>query len=282
MTTKKEPTWVTPWMRHISFGTRMISFNINYDNILKLVLTLVFAIGVWFTTFNPWLLLAGYLLSVFHIQCTSFIVHNVICHGFPYPKNRVFNSVMALGILLYSSFETKISYLAGYVHRGHHGKSDTENDPHRHFMNLSLPRTSTYARLTIRDIRKIKELPVLGFAYKYLWWMRLAFPIILLCIGWEYFLYLFCMPLFFNSLVAYTTLVAMHTDKFPLNYQSHVLNNGRDKSQNCPLSFWFMLGAAWHNNHHKYPSKMTDYKKKNWWEIEPLTWILKLLGEKTQ
>lgn len=51
----------------------------------------------------------------------------------------------------------------------------------------------------------------------------------------------------------------------------------KDKSTNNLLIGYVTTGEGWHNNHHKYPGSYTTQIK--WWEIDPLGWIIKLIGK---
>ena len=51
------------------------------------------------------------------------------------------------------------------------------------------------------------------------------------------------------------------------NYQT------KERSTNNPLLFPFILGEAWHNNHHGSPNSANNMKLK--FELDPHYWMLK-------
>jgi len=58
-----------------------------------------------------------------------------------------------------------------------------------------------------------------------------------------------------------------------LGYKNY---NTKDNSINSPWLFPFILGEAWHNNHHG-DAKNPNYGGRNWWELDPTYWIICLI-----
>ena len=57
-----------------------------------------------------------------------------------------------------------------------------------------------------------------------------------------------------------------------LGYRNY---NTIDDSTNVPWLWIFLLGDAWHNNHHRY-AKDSNFKRR-WWELDPAYWIICLI-----
>jgi stearoyl-CoA desaturase (delta-9 desaturase) len=175
-----------------------------------------------------------------------------------------------------------ISLLAGrgsplgwvYVHRQHHAYSDTEKDPHSpKFLKYKLFGFSHYKKqeeekmqiFIVKDLMNKEQL----FIHK--WYMAIIMTAIVVfsLISIELLYFAWILPAFL-----------VHISQNNFNYFGHMYGyrnfNTKDDSRNNMWLFPFILGEAWHNNHHKNPASVTTKIKHN--EYDPVLSLIKLVG----
>lgn len=154
-----------------------------------------------------------------------------------------------------------------YLHRNHHKYSDTEKDPHS-------PKVLGYKIFGFGHYKKQEEEQMQIFMVKDLmtkeqlfihkWYMAivLTFVIVLATISIQALYFAWILPAFL-----------VHLSQNNFNYFGHM--NGyrnfdtKDDSRNNIYLFPFILGEAWHNNHHAKPSNSTTKVNAN--EYDPLS-----------
>lgn len=176
---------------------------------------------------------------------------------------------------------TLLSILAGrgsplgwsYLHRKHHAYSDTEKDPHS-------PKILGYKIFGFGHYKKQEEEPMKIFMVKDLmtkeqlfihkWYIAivLTFVVLLAAINLELLYFAWILPAFL-----------VHLSQNNFNYFGHMVGYRnfvtKDDSRNNVWLFPFILGEAWHNNHHADPKNFTTTKKAS--EIDPLASFIKLI-----
>lgn len=175
---------------------------------------------------------------------------------------------------------TTIAVLAGrgsplgwvYVHRIHHATSDTEKDPHSpHFPTFKF----IGFRPVLDETKKInyfivKELltPTHKAIDKYYIGFILAFILFLGLIDVNLIMYAWALP-----------VLAVSMSQVAFNYFCHkqgYRNFETDDHSTNNIYMWpFILGDAWHNNHHADAGNVTS--KKLWWEFDPAMYIINLV-----
>ena len=206
-----------------------------------------------------------YTLSIFGVSMT---LHRYYSH-----KGFKMNSILHW-------FFTSIAVLAGrgsplgwvYIHRLHHATSDTEKDPHS-------PHLSTFKILGFKPVYDestkinyfiVKELltkPHINID-KYYMLFILAYIVLLGLINVNLIFYMWAVPVFMVSVsqVAFNYFAHMHGHR---NFVT------RDHSTNNIYLWPFILGDAWHNNHHAHAEKVSTKVKS--YEFDPLAHIISLL-----
>ena len=163
------------------------------------------------------------------------------------------------------------------VHRGyHHRFSDTDKDLHSpkdgfwHAYFLWLFRIN-YATLNLKyaiNVLKDKDAMIFHnhynkiFIFSHLIIAMISFDL------WLYFTILPCM-IAFHSFAIQTSVV--HYPK--LGYRNY---DTKDSSVNVPWIWPVSTGECWHNNHHGDPGN-PNFGHKNWWELDPTFWLIKLI-----
>ena len=177
-------------------------------------------------------------------------------------------------------FFTCIAVLAGrgsplgwvYIHRQHHAYSDTEKDPHSpkllgyklfgfgHFKSQE----EKMQIFLVKDMMTKEQL----FIHKWYIVIVLAIVVMLSLINYEVLYFAWLLPVF---------LVGISQSNF--NYFGHMQGyrnyETKDDSRNSPILFPFLLGEAWHNNHHADAKNYSCTVKK--FELDPLAWFIKLI-----
>lgn len=159
-----------------------------------------------------------------------------------------------------------------YVHRIHHAYSDTDKDPHS-------PKNLGFKLFGFRHIEEhsgkmnfflVKDLmnPIQLKINEYYFLVILAVATILGLINLSVLYFVWILPVF---------LIQLSQNSF--NYFAHTSGHRnfdtRDNSTNNIWLWPFILGDAWHNNHHKYPNLHNSQHL--WWEFDPLSKLITLI-----
>jgi len=162
-----------------------------------------------------------------------------------------------------------------YLHRLHHAYSDQEKDPHS-------PHNLGYKLFGFGHMKKqegemkiflVKELMTPEQLFIHKWYMILLLPIVI-CIG------LIDLQFLYWAWIVPAMLIQLSTSNF--NYFGHTYGyrnyETTDQSRNNILLWPIILGEAWHNNHHGDAKNYSTKHKP--WEIDPLSWVIKLVRSK--
>ena len=160
------------------------------------------------------------------------------------------------------------------IHRGyHHRYADTDKDAHspmhgfwHSYILWMFKRDSMSIRSTVDLIRD----PDMVFAHKHYIKILWATHLILALINIDLWMYLLMFPAFI-TLHGFLSQTSLTHISF-MGYRNY---NTSDNSVNSPWLFPFILGEAWHNNHHG-EGRNPNYNRK-WWELDPTYWIICLI-----
>jgi len=176
---------------------------------------------------------------------------------------------------------TLLSILAGrgsplgwsYLHRKHHAYSDTEKDPHSpKFLGYKIFGFGHYKKqeeeqmqiFIVKDLMTKEQL----FIHKWYMCILLSFVIALGLVSIELLYFGWILPVFL-----------VHLSQNNFNYFGHM--NGyrnfetKDDSRNNKWLFPFILGEAWHNNHHANPKDCSTQVKPT--EYDPLMKFISII-----
>ena len=159
-----------------------------------------------------------------------------------------------------------------YIHRQHHSCADSENDPHSpknlgykifgfdHYKSMETEKMKLFL---VKDLMTKWQL----FIHKY-YMLFILFLIGILSINLNLLYFGYVIPVFL-----------IHLSQNNFNYFGHTFGYRNfetlDNSQNNKWLFPFILGEAWHNNHHHDPKNITTKFKIN--EIDPLSSLITLV-----
>lgn len=241
-------------------------------NLLTLSITISTIVGLanlsMFTLFN--LIIALVSFYILNILGNWMTLHRYFSH-----KSFEFkNDILKWFFTLLSVLSGRGSPLGwSYLHRKHHVYSDTEKDPHS-------PKYLGYKIFGFGHYKKQEEEPMQIFLVKDLmtkeqlfihkWYIAivLSFVFALAIINLELLYFIWILPAFL-----------VHISQTNFNYFGHTTGYRnfvtKDDSRNNIWLFPFILGEAWHNNHH-YDAKNYSMKKKPY-EYDPMATIIDII-----
>ncbi len=215
-----------------------------------------------------------------------------------YFSHRSFKATVFFEFLLFLSsaiaFQTPAICWAA-VHRKHHHHSDKDEDPHSPWVKEGRA-LAAWEGFWHAHVMWVFSLDTLAIIKKYtqdcyqndrlVSWHRFHMPIGIFCIILPGFIECwmlggmttdnFLRGMFWGGLFR---IMVLHNAVFLINSWGCHSNSGyrrnetNDRSTNNPLLFPFILGEAWHNNHHG--SQNSANNSQVFWEIDPHYWMLK-------
>jgi stearoyl-CoA desaturase (delta-9 desaturase) len=213
------------------------------------------------------------IVSVVAFYCYSILGISMMMHRFYTHKSFQLHPVIKWIFTVFAILAGRGSPLGWvYIHRMHHATSDTEKDPHSpHFANFNIIGFKpVYDESKKINYFVIKELltPAHINIDKYYMLCIIAFVTMLGSINPVLIFYVWAAPVFAVSIsqVAFNYFAHKH------GYRNFVT---KDCSTNNVYLWPFILGDAWHNNHHGNPASMSTQLK--WWELDPVKYIISVI-----
>lgn len=230
-----------------------------------LVLTLV---GAFFVDWSALSVTMSVLFFyVYGVVGMSMMLHRFWSHR-SFKFKSAFVEFLFTVIAVISSRGSPIAWV--HIHRTHHANADTDRDPHRPEKFKLFSFKSTY----IKDLKLflIKDLltPRQKIIHEYYLLFIIAWVLILLSVGFEALYFAWALPVVANQIAQDTWNYFSHVDGGYRNFETD------DNSKNIFWLWPFILGEAWHNNHHKNPKSVS--LKKKFWEIDPVEYMIKLVS----
>ena len=211
-------------------------------------------------------------LSMFMFYVYSVLGISMMLHRYYSHKSFKLN-------LFFKWFFTVFAVLAGrgsplgwvYIHRIHHGTSDTEKDPHS-------PHYNTFKFIGFKPIQEntkinhfiVKELLTAAHIKidKYYLLLILSFLVLLSIINFNLIFYMWAIPVFVVSVT-----------QTMFNYFAHMKGyrnfETTDRSTNNLYLWPFILGDAWHNNHHANAQNISTKVLK--YEYDPISVLINFI-----
>ena len=246
------------------------SKNISTLSTILMVLSIVGLFYFKFNTVNVLILLSSFY--ILNLIGNWMMLHRFYAHKSFEFKHDIIRQLFTV-ITILTGRGSPLGW--GYIHRQHHAYSDTEKDPHS-------PKTLGYklfgfGHYTIMESEKMKVFLVKDlmtkeqlFIHKYYMLLLLGFVSVVGFISIELLYFIWILPAFL-----------VHISQNNFNYFGHTYGYRnfatKDDSRNNPLLFPFILGEAWHNNHHANAKNSTTKVKK--YEYDPMNLLIKLVGK---
>lgn len=187
------------------------------------------------------------LLSIFMFYVYSVLGISMMLHRFYSHKSFKLNPIVKWFFTIFAVLAGRGSPLGWvYIHRIHHATSDTEKDPHS-------PHYDTFKFIGFKPVQEntkinyfiVKELLTTAHIKidKYYLLIILSFLILLSIINFNLVFYMWAIPAFVVSVT-----------QIMFNYFAHTKGYRNFETTDCSTNnvyLWpFILGDAWHNNHH--------------------------------
>lgn len=240
------------------------------------LLTISITLGALLGLLDLSMFTAGHLV----ITIISFYILNILgnwmmLHRYYAHKSFEFKNKLVMW------FFTLLALLAGrgsplgwaYLHRKHHIYSDTDLDPHspKHlgyklfgFSHYKKQEEEKMQVFIIKDLMNKEQL----FIHKWYMVIILLFVIILAIISIELLYFVWILP-----------ALLTHLSQNNFNYFGHIYGYRnfvtKDNSKNNMFLFPFILGEAWHNNHHCDPKNYSTKKFKH--EYDPVSSFIEII-----
>jgi stearoyl-CoA desaturase (delta-9 desaturase) len=160
------------------------------------------------------------------------------------------------------------------IHRGyHHRYADKPGDAHSPkdgFWHSYIGWMFTRSKMSIRSVIDLLQDPDMVYAHRHYIKILWATNIVLALASIDLWLYLLAFPTFItlHSFLTQTSVTHLSWT----GYRNYAVS---DNSVNVPWLFPFILGEAWHNNHHG-DGRNPNYGRR-WWEIDPTYWLICLI-----
>jgi stearoyl-CoA desaturase (delta-9 desaturase) len=248
----------------------MFSASTSIISKLQLSALLLVAAGFFVVDFS-----VGYiLLSIFMFYIFNTIGVSITLHRYYSHKNFEFKNVFLKNLFTFVSIilcrGSPIGWV--YIHRLHHAYSDTDKDPHSPenlgFKLFGLGHIENHNfkinKFIIKDLMNKEQLNI----NKYYLLFIILYILILALIDISLIYFLWALP-----------VAMVHISQNSFNYFGHKFGyrnfETSDNSTNNIFLFPFVLGDAWHNNHHKNPANYST--KIKWWEIDLAGVIISLV-----
>lgn len=200
--------------------------------------------------------------------------HRLFCHRSFVVNKIIKRIILYFGIL--GGQGSPIMWVA--IHRGyHHRYADTAKDlhsPNDGIWHSYIGWLFKYPSINIRSALDLTRDADMLMAHKYyvpiIYFTHAASALISI----DLWLYLFMLPMFItlHSFLIQTCFTHLSI----LGYKNY---HHSDKSINSPWLFPFILGEAWHNNHHG-DARNPNFGGRRWWEIDPTYWLIKLIEKR--
>ena len=242
-------------------------------NTLRIIQLLSIALIIWcpFVADFSWKYI---LLSILMFYGYSVLGISMMLHRYYSHKSFKLN-------LFFKWFFTVFAVLAGrgsplgwvYIHRIHHATSDTEKDPHS-------PHYDTFKFIGFKPIQEntkinhfiVKELLTTAHIKidKYYLLLILSFLVLLSIINVNLIFYMWAIPVFVVSVT-----------QTMFNYFAHMKGyrnfETTDRSTNNLYLWPFILGDAWHNNHHANAANVSTKVLK--YEYDPIGALINFIKQ---
>ena len=247
----------------------MFSAKASTLSTLQIAVVLTALLGVVFTEFT----VANAIVSLIFFYLYSSVGISITLHRYYSHKSFEFTSdVVKWCCTLMSVVSLRGSPIGWtYIHRLHHSFADTEKDPHSpHNLGLKLfffkdieSHSSKMNIFIVKDMMSKEQLLI----NKHYFLLIAAWIILLALINPALVFFAWVLP-----------VAAVHFSQAAFNYFAHVTGyrnvESREKSTNNFFLWPFIMGDAWHNNHHSNAGSLTT--KEQWWEIDPAAWIIRI------
>jgi len=214
------------------------------------------------------------VLSIFMFYVYSVLGISMMLHRYYSHKSFKLNPFIKWFFTVFAVLAGRGSPLGWvYIHRIHHATSDTEKDPHS-------PHYSTFKFIGFKPVQENKKInhfivkELLTTAHikidKYYLLVILSFLLLLSIINFDLIFYMWAIPVFVVSVTQTMFNYFAHTKGYR-NFET------TDRSTNNLYLWPFILGDAWHNNHHANAANISTKVLK--YEYDPIGVLINFIKQ---
>lgn len=219
--------------------------------------------------------LALMLLGYFLYGCLGIVVtfHRLHTHK-AYTVNPVLSKIFSL-LGCFAGTGSPLAWVA--IHINHHLKSDKPGDPHsplyKGFKIFGLNYADDVDAATKWRMRGLITDKFQQFLHRYYFGLIALWSLFLFSVGGFYLMiFLHWAPAFVTAIMSNVVNYVGHKPSWIGSYRTYNLNDQSVNNWLWAIPSW---GEALHNNHHRYPTKLTYSEK--WYEIDISGWIIRLI-----
>lgn len=242
-------------------------------NLLTVCITVSAILGLVFSTITA----GNILITIISFYILNILGNWMMLHRYYSHKSFEFkNDSVKWAFTLLSVLAGRGSPLGwAYLHRKHHAYSDTEKDPHSpKYLGYKIFGFGHYKKqeeekmqiFIVKDLMTTEQL----FIHKWYIAIILSFVFILALINLELLYFAWILPTFL-----------VHLSQNNFNYIGHTYGyrnfETKDDSRNNVFLFPFILGEAWHNNHHANPKEYSTKVKDT--EYDPIARFIGMIKQ---
>ena len=235
----------------------------------------LYALYLIFTSQISYWWLVGTVLGYFCIMIlgVSACYHRMLSH-----KSFIVHPIMKKLMLWFCALSCQGSPIFWVtIHRGyHHRYSDTDKDPHSpihgfwhsYILWMFKIKEGDHNIKYVVDLLKDNDVVFFHKYYNQIIWIS---HLCIALISFDLWLFTIMLPAFItlHSFALQTSLNHSKTYGYK-NYET------RDDSVNVIWLWPFILGEAWHNNHHGEAGN-PNFGNRHWWEFDPTYYVIKLI-----
>lgn len=243
------------------------SFVVSKLQLLAIIITIIGFFSVGFTALS--ITSTILVFYIFNIVGISITLHRYYSHkSFEFRYSIIKKLFTFISVIMCRG--SPIGWV--YIHRLHHGFSDTDKDPHSPknlgFKLFSLKHLTNHSdkinKFLVKDLMTEEQLNLNKHYLLYVF----SYILLLAIVDIQLVYFLWALPV---------VLVQISQNSF--NYFGHTFGyrnfKTNDNSTNNIFLFPFIMGDAWHNNHHKNPALISNKIKS--FEIDPAAAIINLI-----
>jgi|DEB0MinimDraft_3_1074331.scaffolds.fasta_scaffold22155_2 fatty-acid desaturase len=241
--------------------------------IVHALLSCIAIIGVFFIEFtldHALMMIASFF--VLNIIGMHMMMHRYYSHSYFKFKSKWLLRFFTL-ISILCTRGSPIGWV--YVHRMHHAKADTHEDPigpisqgfklFGFYDNLRVSYEFKMNPLLVKSLMNKEQV----FINTYYWLIVAAVVVPLMLVSFDVFYFIYVLPILMLE-------VSFNLFNY-FNHKSGYKNYHKKDQSTNNFWLWFLnFGEAWHNNHHGEPSKLSTHHK--WWEIDPVVYLIKAVA----
>jgi stearoyl-CoA desaturase (delta-9 desaturase) len=249
---------------------KYLSASANTITKVQIFSSLTAVLGFFFLDFSY----SNIGIAIFFFYCYSIIGISITLHRYYTHKSFEFRFAFVKWLFTFFAILSGRGSPLGwtYVHRLHHKSADTEEDPHSpHNLGFKLfgfkhieKHSGEMKYFLVKDLMNEEQL----FINRYYFGIIISVLICLALVSPQLVYFVWILP-----------IMAVQMSQNSFNFFAHSYGYRNHQTRDCSTNnifLWpFIMGDAWHNNHHA--NQKSYNSKEKWWELDPAALIITLI-----